>query len=223
MKVGPWFYLAMAASLALFAGAAPTYTLSPMKTAPEGLSAKVAAAVGEDALQLAGPNGPVAIIWLAKSAEAKAGFKSTLNVKYPLAEGQMVGALTVADGAKIGDFRGQEISPGTYTLRYAQQPMDGNHVGTSELADFLVAIPAKSDADPAPIKLPDQLHSKSAEASGTTHPAIVSLLPPKDDAGKPALEHDAAKDFWILNAVVPGKEGGKGVALRLVVVGKSEI
>ena len=44
------------------------------------------------------------------------------------------------------DFRGQEIKKGVYTLRYGQQPEDGNHIGTSELADFLLAIPAGVDS-----------------------------------------------------------------------------
>jgi hypothetical protein len=223
MKTRTWFFLAFAVSAAVLAGAAPVNKVEPIKEAPKGLSEKVAAIVGDQGTRVVGAKGPVAEIWFVKAAEVKAGFKPTLNVKYPFTPGELIGALRVPDGAKLSDFRGQQLDAGEYTLRYGQQPMDGNHVGTSELSDFILAVPAKDDTDPAPIKTPEQLHSKSAQASGSTHPAIFSLPPPKDAAETPALEHDAASDFWILNASLPAKADGKPVPLRLVVIGQSAL
>ena len=90
--------------------------------------------------------------------------------------GQLIGALRVPEGTTFTDFRGQEIKPGVYTLRYGQQPQDGNHIGTSELADFLLALPAEADTELKPIADADALSQKSAEAAGSTYSAPRSSL-----------------------------------------------
>jgi hypothetical protein len=133
----------------------------------------------------------------------------------------------VPEGAAFTDFRGQEVKPGVYTLRYGQQPQDGNHIGTSELADFLLALPAEADTDVKPITDFDTLSQKSAEAAGSTHPAILSLLPAEEQAagGKASLEHVEERDYWIVELTVPGAAGEEKVKvpLRLVVIGRSEV
>ena len=48
----------------------------------------------------------------------------------------------------MSDYRGQAIPPGSYTLRYAMLPQDGNHMGVAPNPDFLLAIPAAIDSDP---------------------------------------------------------------------------
>src|ERR1700716_4117438 len=63
----------------------------------------------------------------------------------------------VGDSAFIGvitfpkqstDFRKQSIKPGSYTLRYAVHPQDGNHIGISPIRDFLFLVPVALDQDP---------------------------------------------------------------------------
>jgi len=124
--------------------------------------------------------------------------------------------------AGLTDFREHELDAGLYTLRYGQQPMDGNHIGTSPTADFLLAIPVADDEDPATIESSKDLFEKSAAASGTTHPAIFTLLPVGDvTITEPALTHNEDHDFWVLQAVAAGKGDAK-IPLQLVVVGSSE-
>jgi hypothetical protein len=207
------------ASLATAVAAEDEFTLSKAGKLSDGYGEKIAAALDPQGTVIAGKDGPVCTIWLAKSLMVKPGFKPSLTVKYPLAPGQLLGALQVQSG-EFSDFRGQPVKAGLYTLRYGQQPQDGNHVGTSELSDFLLAVPAASDTDPAPVKVP-ALMKRSAKATGSNHPAIYSLLPPEEKSDETKLTHDAAKELWILN--VTGKsESGAKVPLRLVVVGKSE-
>lgn len=198
------------------------FELAGVEKPPAGLSEPVLAALETKGVQVAGKESPICTIWLAKALPLKPNFKSTLNVKYPLTPGQLVGALEVQSDS-FTDFRGQPIKAGVYTLRYGQQPTDGNHVGTSELADFLLAVPAASDADPAPVK-PANLFKRSAKATGSNHPAILSLLPPGEKAASPALEHDATKELWtvqLAGSATPA--GGETVVpLKLVIIGKSE-
>jgi hypothetical protein len=162
---------------------------------------------------------PWCTLWWREEVVLKDGFKPTLNVKYPFTTGDLLGVIEVQTKTAT-DFRGQEVKPGVYTLRYAQQPVDGNHVGTSELYDFLLAIPVKHDVDPARWKIADELNRQSAATAGSNHPAIFSLLP-AEKAGPVAVTHDSAKELWILNGALTAT-ADKVVAVRLVIAGRSE-
>ena len=198
--------------------------LTEIAMPPVGVSEKVAAALNPSGQQIAVGGAMVGSVWLVKQLEAKADFKPSLSVKYPLTPGQLVGAIEIVKKSEFTDFRGQDVAAGVYTLRYGQQPVDGNHVGTSDLADFLLAIPAKLDTDPALLKMSEAMHKLSAKTSGSNHPAIFSLLPPKPDEKTPALTHDTGKHFWILSLTANGKSGDAAVKvpLRVVIVGVSE-
>ena len=198
--------------------------LTVVEKAPAGLTDKVSTALNPSGQQVTAAGGTIGTVWLVKQLEAKADFKPSLSVKYPLTPGQLVGAIEVVKKSEFTDFRGQDVAAGVYTLRYGQQPVDGNHVGTSDLADFLLAIPAKLDTDPALLKMSEAMHKLSAKTSGSNHPAIFSLLPPKADEKTPALTHDTGKHFWILSLTADGKSGSAAVKvpLRLVIVGVSE-
>lgn len=187
---------------------------------PDGLSKEIAAIVDANGQKVIGKDGAVCSVWLVKEVPMKANFKPTLNVKYPFAAGELIGVLQVQAKSKYTDFRGQEIKPGVFTLRYGQQPEDGNHVGTSDLADFLLAIPAAVDTDPKPLGDFKGLSERSAKTAGSTHPAIFSLLPSDKPAEKPTLTHDDSKEHTMLSTTLAAKGGAK-VALRMVVIGKS--
>jgi hypothetical protein len=215
-------------ALVLAAGvvsAAEAHKLEKAAKLPNGLAEPVAAILNPTGYLVMGPDGPVCSVWLAKNLEVKPGFTPSLAVKYPFLPGQLIGALEVPEKSNVTDFRGQEIPAGVYTLRYGQQPEDGNHIGTSELADFLLALPAKLDADPKLIAGFDQLAERSAKTAGSTHPAIFSLLPAEKAPKAPSLMHDESKEFWILEVAASSKQkdGEKPVPLRLVVIGKSDI
>ena len=199
------------------------YQIKPVAKLPSGLSQAVAATLNPAGMRLVGPEGGVFEIWLAKSIAVKSGFKPTLNAYYPFAAGQLIGALRILDASQFTDFRGQEFSAGVYTLRYGMQPEDGNHIGTSELADFLLALPAKIDRKPVLIAGPDQLAGQSAKSVGSTHPAILSLLPQSQVKKSGTLTHDADHEYWILDLLGQGVAGKKAttVKLRLVAIGRS--
>jgi len=188
---------------------------------PAGVSDAVKGMLNPAGQQVSVDGAAVCTVWLAKGLAVKDGFKPSSTVKYPFTPGQLIGAMLVEKKAEFTDFRGQEVAAGAYTLRYGQQPVDGNHVGTSELYDFLLAIPAATDADPTPVKSPEDLFKRSAKTAGSNHPAIYSLLPPAADVKAASVEHDAGKEQWILNLV--GQDAGeKPLPIKLIVVGKSE-
>jgi len=137
----------------------------------------------------------------------------------------LVGVIRYPADSKPHDFRGQALIPGTYILRYGLQPDDGNHLGTSDIRDFLVGCPPEKDVTPKRIEEIKSLFKLSASAAGTTHPAIFLLIPPPDKPYSSAgVQHDAEKHRVIFQANGNGKDGDKAVPVpfSIVTVGKTD-
>lgn len=199
------------------------HKLAGLKETPKGLSNEIKAELSPQGFRIATEKGAVCDLWLMKKLPVKANFSPTFTVNYPFTPGQLIGVLRVPEKTIFKDFRGQEIKAGTYTLRYGHQPEDGNHIGTSELADFLLALPAKIDKSKAVMKGFDQLSQHSAKSAGSAHPAIFSLLPVEKKVEKPLLVHDEDTEFWVLQISGKGeKKDSKPVSIRLVAIGQSE-
>src|SRR5260370_6815477 len=117
----------------------------------QDLAAPVREALSASGIRVTGPGGPVCDIWLRKAVPAKANAGQSLGVIYPqLAQGTLVAAIRLPNATK--DYRKQLIKPGTYTLRYALLPDNGNHMGVAPQRDFLLASPAAADQDGATIR-----------------------------------------------------------------------
>ena len=203
---------------------ADDHKLKAVKEVPKGLSPEIEKLINATGHQIQSEDGPVVELWMLKSLPIKANFKSSPSQLYPFTPGQLLGAMRVPKGAEYTDFRDQEIAPGVYTLRYGLQPEDGNHLGTSETYDFILALPAKHDTKAATIDDFYELSERSGKAAGSTHPAIFSLLDPAEAGKETKLEEDTANDDWVLTFTAKGNAKGKAAALkvRLVVIGESE-
>ncbi len=186
----------------------------------EGVSAEIAGALSAAGL-IVKRDGSRAVceLWLCKSLAVKADFEPSASVLYPLEAGQLVGVIRFP--RKAEDFRGQEIPRGAYTVRYAWQPEDGNHVGTSDTRDFLLLAPVADDQQIAAPAL-EALLERSASVAGSTHPAMLCLLKPAESGELPAMIHDAARELWSLRcATIADGDDAQPVVLQLVVVGKA--
>ncbi len=181
------------------------------------LSAEIAALIDSSGVKVVkGASRTVCEIWLCKSWPVKDEFKATDAVAYPFSQGQLIGVVRYKN--KGGDFRDQEIAKGVYTLRYAQQPVDGNHVGTSVTRDFLLLVNAEVDKSVKPIELL-KLIEHSAAAAESKHPAMLALkMPKKGDAEKPSLVHDEDAELWLATLAGKSESGGKTAALPISVV-----
>jgi hypothetical protein len=80
------------------------------------------------------------------------------------------------------EIRGKVVKPGVYTLRYGQQPQNGDHLGISQFREFFLISPAGIDKDPKVLGF-DGVVALSKEVIGTAHPASLSLDPPEDAPG----------------------------------------
>jgi hypothetical protein len=211
--------------LALFAAAgasAQTYKIETANApAPQELVAAVRDSLSSSALRVSGPQGTLCEIWLRKAIPASATPSGELGVAYgQLSNGGLLGAIRFAAATK--DYRQQQIKPGVYTLRYALQPVDGDHQGVSPYRDYLLLAPAVADTSIAPLNNKD-LYALSRKVSGTGHPSVWSLV--TADAAPsalPAIAHQDDGDLWVVYfqaQVQPAGGAPSPVKMGLVIVG----
>ena len=199
---------------------AQDYRMEPLSEAPpEALSADIVKLLSVEGVRvIRGEKSKFCDIWLRKELNPKADFQATAEIVYPFVPGQLVGAIRY--GRRGADYRDQRIDRGVYTLRYAHQPVDGAHVGTSLTRDFLVLINAKHDQSGEELEY-DSLTEHSAEAVGTSHPGMLSLQRIATDGDRKKMRHDGRHDWWIVP--LSGCSGEqKAVHLDVVVVGFGE-
>jgi hypothetical protein len=131
-------------------------------------------------------------------------------------EGALVGALKIA--AAMKDIRGRTIKPGTYLLRYAAQPQNGDHLGVSPHREFLVMTPAAADTAPA-AGGHEPTVELGAKTTGIAHPAILSLDPPvASEAPLSVVQTDAGHTAVVFE--VP--TAGATLRFGLILVGRIE-
>ena len=204
------------------AAAADDYSVEALKSPPpaDEFSPAIAERLSSSGFKVMAGERTLCEVWPAKSWQVTPNFQPTGAVNYPFEVGELLGAIRFARSG--GDFRGQKIRKGAYTMRYGLQPQDGNHVGTSDTRDFVVLLPAADDTDAKPLAK-EKLFKESTNASGTAHPAILSLLSPDKDAKElPRMVHPETRELWAVDfACKPASGGEKQVVVELVVVGHS--
>ncbi len=153
-------------------------------------------------------------IWLRKNVPEQAK-KDTSGALYSrLAESTLVGVISFPQATT--DYRGQAIKAGNYTLRYELMPNDGNHLGVAPNRDFVLLVPAASDADPDATFKFDELLNLSRKATGTRHPGPLSLVQAEGGAA-PAVSKDD-EEHWVFSAGMK-LASGEDLPLALVVKG----
>jgi hypothetical protein len=130
----------------------------------------------------------------------------------------MVGLITFPKDGK--DFRGQDVKAGSYTLRYAKIPEDGDHLGASPTPTFVLLIPPGEEAEPADDLTFKEVTKMSAKASGTNHPSPMNLADASAQKEFPAVATNGMghEVFFVKLKTAAGAE----VPIGLVVKGRTE-
>jgi len=168
--------IAVVVSLALGVVSLRAQDLSVAKgtaPAPQELAEPVRALLADGATTVTRGDNTLEFWWvksLAPKPEAAAA-----SAWSAVAEGSVVGALRVAK--PFTDIRGGSIKPGVYTLRYALQPQDGDHMGVSPFREFLLVAPAADDVTAEPLGHKGAV-TLAKKTIGKSHPAALSLDPP---------------------------------------------
>ncbi len=153
--------------------------------------------------------------WWVESAPLADGASGAPEWKQ-VAEGTFVGAVQIS--ASFRDIRGRTIKPGVYTLRYAVQPSDGDHLGVSSYRDFLLLSPAAVDQDPAP-NGHDGAINLSKNTIGSSHPSPWMLDPPATDG---AVLSTGTNEMGLHYVVFEVPAGSGALRFGLVLIGKVE-
>jgi hypothetical protein len=130
----------------------------------------------------------------------------------------LIGVITFPN--KTTDYRGQAIKAGSYTLRYAVHPADGNHMGIAPDRDFLLMVPVSIDQNAnAQIKFED-LVKMSAKSAGTNHPAGLSLIPAEGQKAFPSAYQDDSNHTVFIAKLKPAS--GTEIPFALIVKGVAD-
>src|SRR6266851_1541189 len=153
-------------------------------------------------------------IWL--RATVPAGKTDAQGAVYTwIADSTLIAVITFARATT--DFRGQSIKAGSYTLRYAVHPADGNHLGISPIRHFLVMVPVAMDPNPdAQFKF-EELTKMSTKVTGTSHPGILSLIQLASAPAAPKLENDDYNHMAFSAAIK--NQSGAAMPISFVVKG----
>ena len=198
--------------LVAFSALAQDYKLEPVATAAPGLPAAYGPAIQTQGFRVNGASGAWCEVWLAKSLPVGAK-PDDAAISFGVAQGTLLGVIRFP--GKGADRRGQVIPAGVYTLRYSLFPVDGAHSGVAPQRDFALLTPLAADPDPAAKPAFDDLVKMSRKASGTPHPAVLSLETPPTGATAPGVVKEGEHD-WTLTV----KAGD--LTFSIIVVGKAE-
>jgi len=201
---------------------AKDYSIKTAESAPpKELKEPIRKLLDSKAVQLQNAKGETVVeVWFRKEAPVKATEAQIKNgltyAEVPLST--VVGAIRVVK--TFDDYRKQRVPPGAYTLRIAQQPQDGDHMGTAPYSDFVLLSPAADDAkaDLMDGKALNELSGKTTEG----HPSVLLLFPGQGAGDEPKLASKEGGHRVVL-IKVPAKAGDKKATLSfgLTLVGTS--
>ena len=188
------------------------YKMEPAGAPPSDLAPAFTAALQKQGVKIMGAGDSVYCeVWF--RAQLAAGPKSTDDaITLSIPQGAFLGVIRFAGPAQ--DRRGQSLKAGTYILRYSQYPVNGDHQGVAPQRDFAVLVRAADDTDPAATPAFDALVALSSKASGTPHPAVLSIWSSSSDKF-PNFSKQAEHD-WVLDTKVGD------VPISIILAGKVE-
>ena len=135
-------------------------------------------------------------VWFRKTAPSGPKNSADAIALPTIPMGALLGVIKLE--AKGEDRRGQQLKPGVYTLRYVLMPTNGDHLGAAPQRDFVALVPAADDGEPNSTPDLDTVVKMSTKASGTAHPAVLSITSGSGTAGfTKEGDHD-----WTLNTKI---------------------
>ena len=206
-----FFLLLFGALLAASLLLAQDYKLETITTAAPGLPAAYAAADGDQGIPRDWTGGPV-VRSLVSQVHSRRRQARRQRIVFPIAQGTLLGILRFPARAPTAAARPD--TAGVYTMRYSNYPVDGAHQGVAPQRDFALLTPIAGDPDPNATPDFDALVKMSTKASGTPHPAVLSIEPPAGSTF-PAVTKEGDHD-WVLNVKIGD------LPFAIIVAGKVE-
>ena len=192
------------------------------KEPPKELDAALRATLQSKAVQLLEGEKPVYEFWLSAEIPLESKPGSAAKALDTIKQATLLGTVSISGDKR--DYRDDELHAGVYTMRFALQPQDGNHLGTSEYLFFAVLVPAKTDTKPDGITDYKALVKASSKETSTDHPVILSLRPVTSEEGEFPKLNQPAPDHKSVRVKVPASTGGEktGIVFEIVYSGKAK-
>jgi hypothetical protein len=188
------------------------YKMEPVSALPQHLPGALSPLLDKQGTKITGPDGAFCEIWFRATPPPSTTVKEDSVTLAGVAHGAFMGVIHFP--SRGYDRRGQSINPGLYTLRLSFFPQNGDHQGVAPQRDFLLLTPIADDPGPAATPNFDTLSALSKKASGTPHPAVLSMWKADIDF-KPGFDKMGDTD-WVLQLKVAG------TPIAIVLVGKVE-
>ena len=125
----------------------PRITSSNRRHSRPDLPAAYASVIQADGYRVTGPTGPWCEIWLRKTIPA--GAKPSDRQHRPSHRPRHAARRHAISRRPAPTGAASRSSPGVYTLRYSNFPVDGAHQGVAPQRDFALLTPIANDADPS--------------------------------------------------------------------------
>ena len=154
--------------------------------------------------------------WLVKELPLQSKPASTAKGLDAVKQATLLGVVSLSKAER--DYRDDEIAAGTYTMRFALQPQDGNHLGSAEFTYFAVLTPAKLDTKPDGITDYKALVKASSKETSTDHPMILSLRPASSDTVESPALAEPAPEHKTIRVKIPAIVGSEKAAIPFEIV-----
>lgn len=206
----------LAAGLASLATGAEVAVTVAEKTAPPEIEPALRDVLQKKAVQIGSGDKTAYEFWLCSEVPLQSKPASAAKGLDSLKQATLLGVVNVPSDQR--DYRDDELHAGVYTMRFALQPQDGNHLGTSEFSYFAVLTPAKLDPKPDGIADYKALVKASGKETATGHPVILSLRPASSDGGDAPKLNAPAPEHKSVRVKVPARIGEEKTSLTFEIV-----
>jgi hypothetical protein len=202
-----------------------TITISD-KEPPAELDAATREKIAPKSYAISDADGLFYEFWLVPEVPIKALKSDNEEALEAIEEITLLGAMVVHQEERY-DFRDDPIDPGTYVMRLALQPQDGNHMGTSPWDFFALLMPYEKDHELEKWRDHETMVELSLEDTASAHPPIFALQPMESADGEfPRMGYDEEDewDYICLNLPVVTESGEKGsIQVRMVIEGIGDV
>jgi len=189
------------------------------KEPPKELAGSIRQTLESKAVQVLEGEKPAFEFWFVKEIPLKTKPASLAKALDSLEPAGLLGAVSVSSARR--DYRDDELPAGVYTMRFALQPQDGDHSGSTDYTYFAVLVAAKLDTAPDALTTYKAVVKASAKGASTEHPHVMSLRPASSDAGdQPQIKEPKPEHKSVL-LKLPARAGSEqtGLAFELVCEG----
>lgn len=193
------------------------------KEPPAQLDASIRKALQPKAVQLIEGEKAAFEFWFASEVPLIQKPESPQKALEAIKQTTLLGAVAVLVSKR--DYKDNDYPTGIYTMRFALQPQDGNHLGSAEFPYFAVLVQAKNDSKLDAFPDYKTLVKASSKETATDHPIVLSLRPVSASDGETPKINEPVSEHKSLRVSLPATANSEktNIVFELVFQGVGHI